>query len=313
MEILQKVLKSEKVEKMKTIHFKHQLKSRLSSIFIGIILIGLGYVVISPLLSVLSDTFKPLSDVYNPLIYLIPEHVTLDNLTWAMETLEYSRSMPLTALYCIGIMALQIMVASFIGYGFARYEFYGSNIVFGLVILTIVIPSQTIMVPLYMQFRYFFGSINMIDTYWPVILTTLTGVGLRSGLYIFIFRQFYKGLPGAIEEAALIDGAGPFRTYFTVMFPNAKPAIITVMLFSFVWQYNDVFFSGLFMKSMGLLPTRIVSLPSLLAYGLEIRDPNLVNLVLNAGIFAVIMPLIILYLFLQRYFMEGIERSGIVG
>ena len=131
--------------------------------------------------------------------------------------------------------------------------------------------------------------------------------------FLFIFRQFYKGLPGAIEEAALIDGAGPFRTYLQVMLPNAKPAIITVMLFSFVWQYNDVFFSGLFMKKMGLLATRIVNLPPLLSYGLEIRDPNLVNLVLTSGIFLTIMPLIILYLFLQRYFMEGIERSGIVG
>jgi multiple sugar transport system permease protein len=147
----------------------------------------------------------------------------------------------------------------------------------------------------------------------PIFLLTATGVGLRSGLYIFIFRQFFRGLPKEIEEAALIDGAGQLRTFMTVMMPNAVPAIITVAMFAIVWQYNDTSYTSLFMATISSLATRLTSLGMVYTSREEVRDPNLVQLVVNAGIILVIAPILTIYVAMQRYFMEGIERSGIVG
>jgi multiple sugar transport system permease protein len=146
-----------------------------------------------------------------------------------------------------------------------------------------------------------------------MILLTLTGLGLRSGLYIFIFRQFFRGLPKEIEEAALIDGAGQFRTYLTVMMPNAVSAIITVAMFSFVWQYNDTFYSSIFMTTITFLTTKLTGLGMSYSSREAIRDPNMIRLVVNAGVVLMIIPILSVYLLMQRYFMEGMERSGIVG
>lgn len=305
-----------------------RLGKKISSILLNvvrlIILVGIAFVIISPLIGILSKTFMSTDDVHNPLVYLIPETFTLGNLKIAIEQLNYIPSLIFTLLFCIGLMLIQALVCALVGYGFARFEFRGDKLLFGFVILTIVIPVQTIMVPMYTQFRYFdlFGlvklatgkeGINLINTVFPVTLMTITGLGLRSGLFIYIYRQFFKGLPKEIEEAAWIDGAGPLYTFLHVMLPNAKSSMITVMLFSFVWQYNDTFFSSLYMSNFKLLSLKVTTLAANVYQALNIRDANVVELVVNSGVLLVIVPLLIIYLFMQRYFMEGIERSGIVG
>ena len=292
--------------------YKKNGKNFILNIFIAVILIGICFVILSPLIGILSESFMDIQDVYNPLVYMIPENFTLYNFQAAWQQMSY----PKTLLYTVGfsgiVMLIQVIICSLVGYGFARFKFPGCNVLFALVVLTIVVPVQTITVPLYMQFRSFFGT-NLLNTPWPVVLMTLGGVGLRSGVYIYIFRQFFKGLPKEIEEAAFIDGAGPVRTFFTVMLPNAQSSIIIVMMFSFVWQYNDTFFAGTFMNRLTLLSTQVTTLAPKLGSALGIRDTNFVSLIVNSGIVLTILPLIITYLFLQRYFMEGIERSGIVG
>jgi multiple sugar transport system permease protein len=264
-----------------------------------------------------------IQDFYNPLVYLIPKHFTSYNLKTAFDQLNYVKVIGTTVLYSGVLMLVQAFICSLIGYGFARFKFPGSNILFGLVVLTIVLPSQLFMVPLYTQFKDFnplglgkllgFGTKNLLNTPFPMLLMSITGMGLRSGLYIYIFRQFFRGLPKEIEEAAFIDGAGPYKTFFKVMLPNAIPSMVTVMLFSFVWQYNDTFYSNLFTSKLNLISIKITTLASQAAYVLQIKDPNQVGLILDAGILLVILPLIIIYLFLQKYFIEGVERSGIVG
>ncbi len=302
---------------------KKKLQKFFVSLFIGIIMFGMSFIILSPLISIFFKSVMDIQDFYNPLIYLIPENFTLSNITTAFEQLQYVNTLGFTFLFCGSMMLIQAFVCSLVGYGFARYKFPGSNILFSLVILTIVVPTQTIMVPLYTQFRYFdflglatlFGgnTLNLMNSTLPTTVMTATGLGLRSGLFIYIFRQFYKGLPKEIEEAAYIDGASPLYTYFVIMLPNAKPALLTVMLFSFVWQYNDMFYSALFMNNMSLISIKITSLVPLLSQGLNILDRNLVSLILNAGVLLTILPLIIIYLFLQKFFVQGIERSGIVG
>lgn len=164
-------------------------------------------------------------------------------------------------------------------------------------------------------FKIFKGeALNLLQSTKPTYLLTLFGAGLRSGLYIYIFRQFFRGLPKEIEEAALIDGAGTWHTYFRIMLVNAIPAVLTVSVFSLVWQYNDMFYSGLFsIPADQNIAFRLSTIAATIRFVDEIRDPLVVQLYVYAGVVLVLLPILLLYLFLQKYFMEGLERSGIVG
>ena len=300
-------------------------KKTAISIFIGLLLTGISFIILSPLIDMISKSFMDIQDFYNPLVYLIPKTLSLYNYKSAIQFLDYKNSLIFTSLFVSVITILQAFICSLVGYGFARFRFPYSNVLFGLVILTIVIPPQTFMVKMYMQFRFFdiFNiatlirgePLNLLNTPFPLLLLTLFGMGLRSGLYIYMFRQFFRGLPKEIEEAAFIDGAGRFYTYFKVMLPNAVPNIITVMLFSFVWQFNDTFYSSTFMTKYNFMSTMLSTVTTNFSasIGTIKVDPNLATLVTYAAVLLAIAPIIIIYLLLQKYFIEGIERSGIVG
>jgi multiple sugar transport system permease protein len=145
-------------------------------------------------------------------------------------------------------------------------------------------------------------------------IMTFFGAGLRSGLYIFIFTQFFRGMPKEIEEAAQVDGAGMFYTYFRIMLVNAIPSVVTVAIFSLVWQYNDMFYTNLFNLSSDMIIGRKITTLQATILNLDaVRDPSISALYVNAGVILVILPLIILYVLLQKQFIEGVERSGIVG
>ena len=280
----------------------------------ALILIGVSFVILTPLLGMISSALKHPVDTYNPFIYLIPVHFTAQNFVLAFRHSNYIPSISLTLFIAFSLMMIQIAICSLTGYGFARFRFPGSKILFAMVIVTIVVPMQTILVPLYIQFRYVMGTnFSLLFTVWPVYIMTTLGMGLRSGLYIYIFRQFFKGLPKEIEEAALIDGAGVFYTYARIMMPNTTPAIITVGLFAFVWQYNDTFFTSTFMSNMKFIQIQIATLAATLYNLASVRDINVVRLATNAGVLLSIAPIVLVYLFMQRYFIEGIEQSGIVG
>ncbi|NLK21933.1 MAG: carbohydrate ABC transporter permease [Epulopiscium sp.] len=307
---------------------KHKVQSKIKSILLDvfkwIIIIGISYIVLGPIITIISNSFTSIEDAYNPLVYLIPITPTLEHIKKAYTKMNYLKTLFSTVSFVFLLMIIQAFICSLVGYGFARFRFPGRNILFGCVILTIVVPIYTIMVPLYTQFRYFdlFGiiklvtgkeGISILNTKIPITLMTLMGMGLRSGLYIYIFRQFFRGLPKEIEEAAFIDGAGSFYTYFRIMLPNAIPSIVTVLLFSLVWQYNDTFYASLFMPNSNLLALKLTTMAGSLSTVDRIYDPLHVDLIMNAAVLLAITPIIIVYVFLQRYFMEGIERSGIVG
>jgi len=306
----------------------------LWSIFRLVLIIGIGFIIIRPILMQISVAFKSPEDIYNPTIYLVPVHFTMENVKYAMDILNYWPLLQNTLLFVIVTTIVSAASCALAGYGFARFKFPGSNVLFALVVLTILIPASTLMVPMYLHFRNFdvLGlvtlftgkeGVNLLNTYWPSIITSALGVGLKSGLYIYIFRQFFRGLPKEIEEAALIDGAGGIRTFLTIMLPNAIPPIITVMLFAFVWQYNDTFYASLFMSNSELMANAVAALPAnvnkflpelLGLVGREARaDPNHVAMIVDTGILMAIAPLIIMYLFVQRYFVESVERTGVVG
>lgn len=299
-------------------------KNLIIGLFRFLIIVGICYVILSPVLGIIINSFFSDADAYNPMVYMIPQDPTTKRYDLVMERLNYWTTCGKTLLYSVSLMAIQVVICSMVGYGFARFNFPGKNILFACVVVMIVIPTHTIMLPLYTTFKNFdpFGiitlikgaPINLMGTSIPMYIMTALGCGLRSGLYIYIFNQFFRGLPKEIEEAAFVDGAGVWYTYFRIMLVNAIPSVITVAVFSMVWQYNDTFYANLFLISSDvIIGKRISTLQATIANLDKILDPTIQNLYLDAGIVLVMLPVVLIYVVLQKYFIEGVERSGIVG
>jgi ABC-type glycerol-3-phosphate transport system permease component len=302
----------------------HKSKSFLFSVLKFVILLGISYIIIGPVISMVANSLFSSTDLYNPSVFLIPINPTLDNYKLSFMRLGYWNTLMYTLAFVTVITFIQLMITSMAGYGFARFDFPFKNLLFACVIITIVLPTHTIMLPLYTHFRNWdvlgicsllFGhKINLLSTEAPMILLTLFGVGLRSGLFIYIFRQFFRGLPKEIEEAAFIDGAGMWYTYFRIMLVNAIPAVITVTVFSMVWQYNDMFYCSLFSVSTDHdITFKLSTIQATISFVDQIKDPMITQLYVYAGVILVILPILLIYMILQKYFMEGVERSGIVG
>lgn len=275
-----------------------------------IVIVGISYVIIAPILGMLVKSFMSDVDAYNPMVYMIPTSPTLERYKLVIERLNYFPTMAKDLLYTLSLMIIQIFVCSMVGYGFARFDFPFKKLLFACVVVMIVLPTNTIMLPLYMTFKKF----NLLGSTVPMYIMTVLGCGLRSGLYIYIFNQFFRGLPKEIEEAAFVDGAGVLYTYLRIMLVNAVPAVITVAVFSMVWQYNDTFYAKLFLISENVVISKKIStLVAVLANIDKILDTTVQQLYLDAGIILIMLPIMLIYIFLQRYFIEGVERSGIVG
>ena len=288
------------------------------------LIIEISFLIVMPLINVIIKSFMSISDYYDPLVYLVPKDTTSFNYQIAFKNLDYIRSLVLSFSYAGGITLLQIAVCSVVGYGFARFDIPFKKILFGCVVLTIVLPSHLTLIPLYAQMKSFdiFGiynlitgeeGVNLLNTYAPAILMTLTGAGLRAGLFIFLFRQSFKGMPLSLEEAAMIDGAGYLKTFIKIMLPNAIPVMVTVLLLSFVWQYNDTLYTSQFIPGIELLSNKLSTMTGSLHNANNFTDYKQIELVVNSGVVLTLAPLVIIYLLLQRYFVEGLERSGIVG
>ncbi len=288
----------------------------LFNLFVYVLLMGIAFIVVYPLFRRLGNAFKSPEDFFDATVVYFPKNVTLDVIKGALSQLKLDSiglvSFGLAAL--IGV--LQSLVALLVGYGLARFRFRGNNILFFCVLMTLVVPPQTILIPLFLQFRFFdlFGilklvlghSVNLLDTYWCQILLAATGLGWKNGLYIYMMRQFFRGVPKELEEAAYIDGAQVFKAFIKVMVPSAFPMMVTIFLFSFSWQWTDTFYTDTFLTQKQLLANVI----STITYPEnEVMQANMQQ----TALLIILLPLVLLFIFTQRYFVEGIERSGLTG
>ncbi|MBO9604432.1 MAG: carbohydrate ABC transporter permease [Paenibacillaceae bacterium] len=300
------------------------------SIFRAVLVIGISFVIVYPLFEKLSMMFKPQEDIYNLNVIWIPQHPTLQNIKDVMTVMQYGSTVFHTFLLSGLTMLLLTVTCALAGYAFARLKFPGSGLLFACVIFTIVVPPQTVMLPNYLNFKSFDplglatlvsgGGWNLIGTYWPFALSSVLGMGLKAGLYVFIFRQFFRGMPKELEEAALVDGAGMFGIFARIMMPNAIPATITVMLFAFVWQWNDIFYTSMYMSGADVMSVKLSTLPVYMqkyAFPEELSaaqlDPFYMSILMNTGLLLAVLPLIVLYALVQKYFVESVERTGVVG
>ena len=303
-------------------------------LFRFLLLLGISYVILFPFFTKISSSFMSPEDFVDVTVRLIPRNPTLDTYKAVIVDNKYFEALLNTFILSLSCGLIQMMVCCFVGYGFAKFKFKFNNLLFMLVIFTMVVPHATLQLSLFMEFRYFdvlgivnllgggvidsisileSTSINMINTNAPLYILSFTGLGFKNGLFIFLMRQFYRGIPDELEESAYLDGSGVFRTFFSIIIPLSVTMMITVFMFAFCWQWTDNFYTELFYTTSGdiLLPD-IIKVPKSL-------DTNYAGQALytsairNTCGILILVPLIILYLFGQRYIVQGIERSGITG
>ena len=308
------------------------LKKKIGEVFISIVrfilLFGMCFMILQPIFNKISVSFMTENDLYNPIVIAIPAHFTTENYRVAADIMNYSKGIVNSAVISITIAILQIAVCTLVGYGFARFKFPLKKFWFACVILVILIPPQTISSSLHLHFRFFdiFGiiqavrgeALNLRGSVIPYYLLSAGCMGLKNGLYIFMIRQFFRNIPEDMEEAAYVDGCGTLKTFVRIMLPEAKPIITSCFLFAFVWQWTDGFYSKMFLGGKVLVSTSLARLvDSLGAYiqrVLGIKTTISIaysNCILATGTLMIIMPLIILYLFAQRAFVESISSTGI--
>lgn len=293
-----------------------------------IMLFGLCFMILQPLLNKLSVSFMQQQDLYDATVINIPRHFTTANYKLVYGMMQYKTGLINTLWVSLVIALIQVTSTTLVGYGFARYKFPGKNLLFGAVILSIVIPPQTILTALYLNFRYFdffgliklFGGqpINLLNSILPYALVSAGSMGLKNGLYIFMLRQYFRGIPKELEEAAYVDGCGKLKTFLVIMLPDAKPMLTSIFLFAYVWQWTDTFYSTLFLSKFKLLAVNISGIGDNLAqYVAQISNRTQIpttaytQAIISTATLMIIAPLIIIYLFAQKGFVESLAQAGI--
>ncbi len=367
---------------------KERLKAKFLSVyFLGkvvwwifrlVLMIGISYIVLFPFISKIAGSVMSPEDFVDVTVRLIPKNFTLDIYRAIIEELNYWSAFRSTFTLSLICAVIQTFICALIGYGFAKFKFRGRNILFMLVILTMIVPHQTLQLSMFMEFRYFdifgivrllkgggielFGhnikdigpgvasffeslnilpdelklfkyeevvrgqtkeawrivmavneeGINLINTYFPLMLLSLGGLAFKNGLYIFLLRQFFRGIPDELEESAYIDGSGTARTFFRIILPLSVPMLITVFLFSFCWQWTDDFYTNLFFVTTdtNMLVKIVGTIPPSLRMDYAGQDLYYSAIRNTCGLM-IIFPLVILYAFCQRFLVQGIEQSGL--
>lgn len=304
-----------------------------------IMMIGISFVILSPFLSKILRSFMAKEDFVDATVSLIPLHWTFDTYKAIIVDNQYFKAMFNTAWLSLCCALIQTFVCCMIGYGLAKFKFKGNKIIFLFVIITMAIPHSTlklsllqhfvsfdifavqswnIMGPIQLLTKLFTGTAKTLEltgTNWPLILMSLAGIGFKNGLYIFMMISFFRGVPDELEESAYVDGCGTFRTFVQIILPTAVPMMITIFLFAFSWQWTDEFYSNLFYTGLDktwLLPDVYSHIPESLETTYA-GQRLFYSAIRNTAGLLIILPLVIIYLFCQRYLVQGIERSGLGG
>ncbi|MBO4532948.1 MAG: carbohydrate ABC transporter permease [Treponema sp.] len=300
---------------------KETIKKYAISIFRAILLFGMCFMIIQPILNKISVSIMSEADLYDTTIVMVPKHFTLANWKLVNLLMNYKTTLFNTIWVSLLVSLIEVTMCSIVGYGFSRFNFPLKRFWFFCVILVIVIPPQTISTSLFLHFRYFnlFGkTVNLRGNMIPYLMMCFTCQGLKNGLYIYMIRQFFMGFPFELEEAAYVDGCGPLKTFVRIMVPGAKPIITSCFLFSFVWQWTDGFYSSLFLGKIQLLSVSLSNVVEKLgAYltklygGSTLVSVGYSNAILSTATLLAIFPVIILYIFCQRMFVESLASTGV--
>lgn len=290
----------------------------LKIFFIYALLICIGFIYLYPILYMISSSFMTLDDLLDSSINWIPSTLNLNNYIQAAKSMDFWKSLVQSILIAGVPTICNVASSALVGYGLARFEFPGKKIVLGIIIFSFVLPSQITMIPTYVLY----SDLGILGTLWAFILPSLLAVGINGPIYILIFYQFFKQVPKVLIEAAQIDGAGYLKSFLKISLPSAAPALITVSLFSFVWYWNEAYLTEMFvhgvMQDSGWT-TLVIQLDRFATNYSEYAQTsgnmatNLNESISMAGTMLSILPLLLMYFVLQRYFVESIDRTGITG
>lgn len=301
------------------------------SIFRALLLIGLAYVLLYPILYMISMSVRDINDMFDVTVNWLPKNLTLYTLKRVWTATDYPLTLGRTVLVSVLCSVFSAFTCSLAAYGMSRFKFKGQGILFAVMLFTIIVPQYFYNMPTYINFMNFnpygIGSIiklftgeypNILSTLWAMLLPAIFGVGIRAGLFIYLFRQTFKGLPRELEEAAYIDGCGYIRTFYNIIVPSSVAVFVTVFLFSFVWYWNDYQVGALLLNDEYLtLSTALVNITNL-TYQLDMtttaQSADTVRMALDrqGASLLTVAPVLLVYLSLQRFFTESIERTGLV-
>lgn len=268
----------------------------LKQISLYLLLLATSWFFILPLIWMFSSSFHDLASVFVLPFQWIPKKFEWDNYVRAVTLLPFGRYLFNTLSITIPVMIATVLSCSLVAYGFSRLSFKGRDLLFAICLSTMMLPGQVTMIPLYMMF----AKIGWVDTYLPLIVPSLFG----SPFYIFLLRQFFLTIPKELDEAALIDGASRFRIYWNIILPQAKPALTTVLIFTFIGTWNDFFGPLIYINSPEL---------ATLTLGLNMMKSQILGSgtvewnVLMAASLIVMLPNVIIFFFAQKQFVKGIS------
>jgi len=317
---------------MKTKNIK--IGNILYKIFRLVLLIGICYLFLFPILYIVSLAIRDPNTVNDPSIIWLPKEVSLKSISKAFELMQYGKSLMLTlAITVFGTLGT-LLSCSMVGYGLSRFDFKTKPILFCIVILMIVVPPQLLLIPQFLNYRYFtlgglltllkpitgIDSINLTGGNSAVltyIIPAMFASGLRGGLFVFIFRQFFSGMHKELEEAAKIDGCSTFGIFVRIALPLSIPVFVTVLLYSVIWHWNEYYTSTVyFLGDVKPLAVMLKDLSSALETDNKdfvMHSAQLLRTYLAAGALLTIIPPLGLYVCTQKYFVESIETTGLTG
>lgn len=296
-------------------HRRHAAKRAAINLARYFLLIGIGTAFLYPILFMVVNSLKDVQDLVNPTIEWLPSHLYFGNFGRAIYTLRYEITLPFTILYVAVAAFAQTVSCAMAGYAFARHEFPLKKLWMVMLVVAFLIPAQVTLVPKYLMFYKYHLTGTLLATWLPALL----GQGVNSSIFVLVFYQFFSGYPKSFDEAAQLDGAGRFTVFFKVALPMVGPAIIVSILFSFVWFWNETYTSSLLLGSeFRTLPMKLESFVAEFETIYQSATSNDTATKLNeslrmAATLLVISPLMLLYVALQRRFIEGIEAAGLTG
>ena len=328
--------------------FKERMMKKLSAsntwITVGvnvlkfILMLGISFVIIYPFIARIAGSFMSHKDVIDSTVALIPKNPTLEIYKAIIAENHYVEALTNTIVLSLLCAFIQTIISCLVGYGISKFKFKGNKLIMALVVFTMIVPHKALSLCMRMHFSQFdffklfvwdtpglfelvLGkSLSVTDTFAPYIIMSFAGLAFKNGLYIYLMRQFFKGVPDELEESAYVDGSGVFRTFFQIIIPLSIPMMITIFLFSFSWQWTDEFYARIFLPAgdgsefkVYMMPDVYKNLPKSIFKTGMVGGDIYQNVIQNTGGMMIIAPLIVVYLFCQRYLVQGIERSGLVG
>lgn len=290
----------------------------LKQLLVYALLICIGFIYLYPILYMLSSSLMTLDDLLDSSINWIPSSLNIANYAQAAASMDFWKSLGLSVIIAGAPTLLNVISCSIVGYGLARFEFPGKKVIMGIIIFSFILPSQVTMIPTYVLYN----NIKILGSLWAFVVPAALAQGINSSIFILIFYQFFKQVPKVLIEAASIDGAGYFKSFVRISLPSAAPAILTVFLFSFVWYWNESYLTRMYVA--GVMKetdwtTLVVQLQKFQANYNEYAQTaasgavTLNESISMAGTMLSILPILIMYFVLQRYFVESIDRVGITG